>query len=227
MESQNYLRWRAGAIRHLWLHGKAGCGKSVISASIVEDVRSHCEKNADIGCAIFYFAFSDSNKQSRTGCLHSVINQLSRHPSVSPLLERLYKTGPKGNIDVEESLQNILLHGIQSYKKFFLILDGLDESPETDSDRTRQREILLKWLHSLSTKLPMLQILATSRQLPDIEAEMFKMKFHPESIVTEYINVDISKYVINQLNKDRRLSKLDPGMKKQIQDTFTKKAGGM
>ena len=233
VDSETYLQWKTGIIRHLWFHGKAGCGKSVISASIVEDVRRFSPDSAGTGCAIFYFAFSDSSKQSHIDCLRSIVHQLSGCPSVLSSLEQLFKTSEarrEGGSRVDEShesLQNILVDRIRSHKRFFLILDGLDESPEMDGKNTRQREKLLEWLEILSAKLPMLQILATSRRLPDIEAALTGMKFHLESMITGCVNVDISKYVVNQLNKDRRLRELDANMKEKIQDAFMMKADGM
>ena len=226
VESETYLRWKSSVTRHLWLHGKAGSGKSIMSASIIEDVLSHCENNAEIGCAFFYFTFSDSSKQSYIDCLRSVVHQLSMHPSISSALEVLYKSSKRSSV-TEETLHKILFDGIRSHKRFFLVLDALDESPETDSNNTRQREKLLEWLQDLSVKLPMLQILATSRRLPDIEAELTEMNFHSESMITASVNVDISKYVVNQLNQDRNLRELNTGIKKKIEEGFLEKADGM
>ena len=62
INSATYSDWKNGSTRHLWLHGKAGCVKSVISATIVEDIRKHCQGRADLGCAMFYFAFDDASK---------------------------------------------------------------------------------------------------------------------------------------------------------------------
>ena len=43
LHSDQYVRWRSGHTRHLWLHGKAGCGKTILTSTVVGDIRRHCE----------------------------------------------------------------------------------------------------------------------------------------------------------------------------------------
>ena len=63
LKSEQYGKWRAGLVRHLWFHGKAGCGKTVLCSTVIEDIRSYCECRPNAGFAMFYFTFSDKQKQ--------------------------------------------------------------------------------------------------------------------------------------------------------------------
>ena len=45
LESPDYCAWRADSGALLWLNGISGCGKTVLSATVVEDVRRFCSTN--------------------------------------------------------------------------------------------------------------------------------------------------------------------------------------
>lgn len=53
------------------------------------------------------------------------------------------------------------------------------------------------------------------------------MNLHPESMITASVNVDISKYVVNQLSQDGNLRKLNTDIKKKTEDVFLGKADDM
>ena len=86
LQSEQYRRWKTGPSRHLWLYGKAGCGKSVLCSTVIEDVRAHCSSSISSGFAAFYFTFSDNQKQTYGSLLRSLIAQLAwREPALSIL----------------------------------------------------------------------------------------------------------------------------------------------
>jgi hypothetical protein len=76
LESEKYKIWKASSAAHLWLHGKAGCGKSVLCSTIIEDLKLHCRSDMDSVLAFFYFSFSDLNNQSYRSLLASLVFQL-------------------------------------------------------------------------------------------------------------------------------------------------------
>jgi predicted ATPase len=57
-QSGKYQRWRSRDIHHLWLYGKAGCGKTVLCSTVIEDIREYCEGVKIAMYATFYFTFS-------------------------------------------------------------------------------------------------------------------------------------------------------------------------
>ena len=60
----------------LWLYGKAGAGKTFLSASILEHIQKNlCDIKTD-GVAFFFFDFRDPKKQSHTGLIRSLVYQL-------------------------------------------------------------------------------------------------------------------------------------------------------
>jgi predicted ATPase len=86
LKSTQYTNWKTGAVSHLWMYGKAGCGKTILSSTAIEDIRDTCQKEADASYAFFYFSFSDKRKQSDSDLLRSLVAQLRwREPGLSML----------------------------------------------------------------------------------------------------------------------------------------------
>lgn len=54
-QSDQYQRWKAGDIQHLWLCGEAGCGKPVLFYTVAEDIQLHCKNRKSTMHAAFYF----------------------------------------------------------------------------------------------------------------------------------------------------------------------------
>ncbi|UQC85448.1 pfs domain-containing protein [Colletotrichum lupini] len=59
LDSKEYLKWKTAACSSLWLYGRPGCGKTVLSSTIVNDLQ-----RIGIECLYFYFTFTDTRKQS-------------------------------------------------------------------------------------------------------------------------------------------------------------------
>ena len=83
---KSWLQHKSSSL--LWLYGKAGAGKTFLSASILEHVQKdlsdrdleHVQKDVsdrDLdGVAFFFFDFRDTKKQSHTGFIRSLAYQL-------------------------------------------------------------------------------------------------------------------------------------------------------
>ena len=226
VDSTIYSQWKSGLFRHLWLYGKAGCGKSVILATIIEDIRNYCRDHADTKCAMFYFAFDEFSKQSFKDCLTSIVAQISyKEPALSMIIEA-YQT-MRGNSPKEDDLERILLATIDSQERFIVVLDGLDESPEYSTSGQALRQNLLSSLIRLSYGAPKIKILATSRHSIDIEDRMSQLGALPQSMLVEFVNKDIKRYVTSQLAADPRLCTLDQCTKAEIEVYIVEKADGM
>lgn len=220
LQSDLYKRWKAGDVSHLWLYGKAGCGKSILSSTAIEDVRGLCEQDLDVGFAIFYFSFSDSQKQSYETLLRSLVAQLGWNEPGYSMLQNAYEK-PHKPVPSVDDLEKILLAAISSFRKVMLILDALDESPEDHDVRHNMLE-QIEWLAQNNIK-----ILVTSRDIRDVRESMEALSAEQLPIATSTVNADIRRYVSTQLSRDRRLSRLDPQTTSLIEDTISKKADGM
>lgn len=222
LRSNEYQKWKAGEIRHLWLYGQAGCGKTVLCSTVVEDIRSFCDSTGTATSAFFYFTFSEVRKQSYENLLLSLVEQLAwKEPTLSTLAQAREK--PDARAPGLEELEKILLTAIQACSKLYLVLDALDESP-VDHD---VRQNVLEGLERLVCDVYHVQVLVTSREVTQVRESMNVVGARPISIATSAVNSDIKKYTSSQLSRDRNLSKLDPTMKQLVEDTITERAGGM
>jgi predicted ATPase len=75
IRSPAFAEFKAGSRKHLWLHGLAGCGKTVLSSRIFDDLSAI----DGIITLVHYFDFNDIEKQSLDGLLRSLAFQLYQH----------------------------------------------------------------------------------------------------------------------------------------------------
>ncbi|KAM3422607.1 hypothetical protein BST61_g96 [Cercospora zeina] len=80
LTSDSYQSWKRAKHSHLWLYGKAGCGKSILCSTAIDDLRTDYEHAPAVGFATFFFSFANQNKQSVDDMLFALIAQLARKP---------------------------------------------------------------------------------------------------------------------------------------------------
>ena len=212
-------------IRHLWMCGQAGSGKSILSATAIEELQRYCSETK-AGLGKFYFTFSDQSKHSWHDCLKSLVVQLTTNThTVSKLVEehnRQRQSPPD-----EKILYDTLLTVIRSYPNVFIVLDALDESPADASGISTIRDILLAQLEQLATDAPQVKYLLTSRDLPGIRRQMTRLSAYQVSMEVESVNRDIEKYVDARLQRHQTLSLLGDKIKDDIKNTLIAKADSM
>lgn len=223
LESDRYREWKAGKIRHLWITGKAGCGKTVLCSTAIEDLRQRCDEDLSTGLAIFYFSFSDSRKKSSTDLLRSLVVQLAWREPGPTMLQQAYEK-PSGGVPSDDELQKILLASLASYSMVSVVLDALDESPD---DNRETRDTLFTMLERLVQGCTHVKILATSREVRDIREFSEMLQFESISIADAVVDTDIRKYVATRLAHDRKFSRIEPMATKLIEDTISSRADGM
>jgi hypothetical protein len=222
LNSTQYTNWKTGAVGHLWMYGKAGCGKTILSSIAIEDIRDTCEKDADTSYAFFYFSFSDEHKQSVGDLLRTLVAQLGwREPGLSMLLQAYKNT--KSSVPGPDELEKILLASVRPCARVYLIMDALDECPEDREARQR----VLERIERLTQGAPNLKILATSRELPAIRESMAALGSEPMRIATSDVDADIQRYVANQLSGNRSFRKFRKETLDLIESTIASKADGM
>ncbi|TIA44617.1 hypothetical protein D6C79_06209, partial [Aureobasidium pullulans] len=74
VEGDLFQFFKESRVPYLWLSGLAGCGKTVLSASIIEDLQqSRLSRSTTL--LYFYFDFNDVRKQTLDGLLRSLVWQ--------------------------------------------------------------------------------------------------------------------------------------------------------
>lgn len=204
------------------MHGKAGCGKTILCSTAAEDIRVHCESRNNTGHAVFYFSFSDTRKQTYPNLVASLVVQLFwKSPGLS-MLRKVYEHSGRRQPDLSE-LRKILHYSIASYDEVFVHLDALDKCP----DGNGVRQDVLGGIEELLGEAPNVRVLVTSRDLPDIRCCMEDLGSDILSIEACTVEADIAKYISTRLLRDRKLSRLDLATQTLIKETLIEKADGM
>jgi hypothetical protein len=222
LKSSQYRSWKTGVVSHLWMHGKAGCGKTILCSTAIEDIRTTCEQDADTCLAFFYFSFSDKRKQSDSDLLRALVAQLGwREPGLS-MLRQAYGDA-KRSVPGPDELEKIFLASTRSCSKVYLLVDALDECPE---DHETRQSVLAR-IERLTQDAPNLRVLATSRELDRIRKSMEVLIAKPMRVTTRVVDDDIQIYLTKEVSRDRSLCGLSPDMRILIESTIASQADGM
>ncbi|KAI9873035.1 MAG: hypothetical protein M1830_000904 [Pleopsidium flavum] len=224
LRSDDFEMWKNGMNNFLWLHGKAGCGKTILCSTIIEAVQLHTAALSGVAIAYFYFDFNDQDKQRIKEFLCSIIAQLSQSNAraaerVQGLYGRCQNGGQQPSVD---SLQVCLREILEESPRTFLVLDALDECT--------QREELLdltKEIHGW--KLSNLNVLATSRRELELEEVLSPLSTCMISIQSASVDRDIRLYIDNRLHSDTKLKRWSKhaDLMKEIETTLANGADGM
>ncbi|KAL5344963.1 hypothetical protein ACLOAV_009916 [Pseudogymnoascus australis] len=226
LESEVYSKWKRNASSFIWLYGIPGCGKTILSSTVTQDILLHCANDPGKVVAYFYFDFTDVDKQKSELMVRSLISQLSEQCITMPLgLEALYSASDKGNRQPYlDALMNVLQQMLQEFPQSYLILDALDECAD--------RPELLSILEQMARwQLEKLRVLVTSRQLGDIKSSLVDIVNRERTIClqSQLVDKDIQAYVRQRLSDDKGLKKWqkDAEIRREIETTLTKGSCGM
>ncbi|KAK3670450.1 hypothetical protein LTR78_009691 [Recurvomyces mirabilis] len=209
LQSQEYCDWKQGETRHLGLYGKAGCGKTVLFSTVVEDIREHCRARTEMAYAVFYFTFSDRGKQTYDNLLLSLVAQLADCDAVIAQLSDASRRGAPRR----EDLETALVSALNTYSEAYLLFDALDEVPEEEG----VRQLVLDKLLWLSRKAPSCKILATSRESQHIKLSAEALGAVCITLDPNAVNSDIHLYVSSLLRSHSRLSRLPKSSQAMIE----------
>ncbi|CAG8899339.1 unnamed protein product [Penicillium salamii] len=155
LESPVFQAWHSGSRRQLWLHGLAGCGKSVLSTTVLD----HLAKRDDNLILSFFFDFSDVAKQTLEGMLRSLAFQLyDGEVESANHLDTLFQAHRNGSDQpTTKVLWSIVFRMLVAQRKVYIVLDALDES--------KTREDVLEWIRDMVSRpeLVHVQLLLTGR----------------------------------------------------------------
>ncbi|KAJ5641187.1 hypothetical protein N7490_005187 [Penicillium lividum] len=224
VESETFQEWIVGKRQHLWLHGIPGCGKTVLTASIIEHITQRLESTSVL--LDYFFDFSDSDKQTIDQLMRSLVIQLySKCETSRKELDDLFISCEDGQRQpTSEAIFATFLQMVSHVQKIQIVIDALDEC--------KTKQDLLLWLESFSRSGHAgLHLLITSRTEQDIESEITRW-LNQRSIVSILqgpVNTDIRVYVHERLRNDRGFERWHsrPIVQDEIETELMKKAGGM
>ncbi|PVH76555.1 hypothetical protein DL98DRAFT_517882 [Cadophora sp. DSE1049] len=222
LRSKQYEHWLTSSKSFLWLYGIPGSGKTVLCSTLIEQLLLYCQNMPHTAIAYFYFDFNDAGKRDISSLIRSLITQLSARTETTPvLLLEAYKAYQDGNMSVDdESLTTILRNLILTFQNAYIVFDALDEISDCEE--------ILQFIHTMQDwDLSRLHILATSRQLTEIEESLTELVTDKICLQDAVMNEDIVLYVADKLQNDKKLSKWPTDIRLQIQAKLLGEEDGM
>ncbi|KAK2839316.1 hypothetical protein FQN49_006260 [Arthroderma sp. PD_2] len=223
-----FNEWKRTSPSVLWMYGKPGSGKTVLTSSIIEHLREEYDSQADVLLSYFYFDFGTPAKQSTTNCLRYLLSRLvAKTPEVPTELRDLYVKNCNFGSETPGLSDLIAIFKLFAESKgvesVFIAIDALDECPNDN------RQELLDFLQIISTWAPSnLHIWLTSRPESDIKEALL-----PIPTITSVpvggtsVTHDINHYIQTQLSSEPKLKKLPMKLKSEIQRKLIADADGM
>ena len=225
INSPGYQRWKTTPKSLLWLHGMTGCGKAVLSSTVVQDLCEHCQSHASHTLAFFYFESNVTFRQHTTSFIRSLLSQLSRQNEAGVLkLKDLYFACDQGRSQpTDDTLLLTLRSMFQISTATYILLDALDES----QNRSRLLDIIQR-VHDW--EIDNVDLLVTSRCEADIKKILEPLACSDQIIELKpsVMNDDINKYIEHSMSTDRSLSRwrTRPDIQRKIMENLLDKGEG-
>ena len=226
LEGKEFSQWKMDANSLLWLHGKAGCGKTVLSSTVITEILRQCSCSNGSSLAYFFFDFNDSEKQQCSQMIISVIKQLySQSHDAMTEVESLFSSCQDGQKSADLATLMITLQAaIRKSENTYIILDALDECSGIVD--------LLSVIQTMvEGSVPALHLLCTSRWLTTVEETVQNLTTSDRMIQvqSEIVDTDISNYISHKLQTDPELKRWRnrPDIQEEIRAALTEKVDGM
>ncbi|KAL7803967.1 ankyrin repeat-containing domain protein [Trichoderma afarasin] len=228
--SEEFKTWETSDGSLLWLHGKAGSGKSILSSSVIKHLRDKYVSEPSTVVSYFYFSFSDPEKQKVDVMLASLTKQIcSRQTRRSQLTARLRQYKLNGQRPDTETLEAVLIASASEFANVYIVIDALDECPLLNEQRTKLLRSLRRILAIAPSKF---HFFFTSRKEPDIDDKIRPILSSTDKNEIDLlarqqtINRDINHYIDSQLNGDEYKS-WPKSVKEEARESLVEKADCM
>jgi hypothetical protein len=187
----------------------------------VEHLVNFCSDQPESRVVFYYFDFNDQAKQTLSGCLRSLVQQLSiQSTTLDESLLSLYEdcnSGEPNNDDLTEVLISIL----SNTSKIYMVIDALDECGE------EERESFYEMLNAIKSSTARYTIFITSRPEPDIKRGLTPICLFALDMGKDLVDEDIRTHVRACLVKDVKWKKWPQPVKREIENEVTSGANGM
>ena len=201
------------------------------SSAVIQDI-DRMRKSGLASLAFYYCDFSEDVKKDRHGLLSSVLVQLCHQSdSYSDIISTFYSEHARGSRQPsDDALATCLKELLEAPDQapVYLILDALDECPNT-SAMPSPREKVLKLVEELiDLQISKLRICLTSRSETDIKRVLYPLSFRSVSLHDESGQIeDIEFYIKSVVNTDPIMRGWHEEDKQLVIGVLKKKADGM
>ena len=224
LESAKFAKWKESVASRLWLYGIPGCGKTILSSTIIEHLLQHCHDDIRMVTAYFFFDFNDAQKQNPELMLRSLLCQLLRRSVMIPKgVDALFSSCENGQRKPSlYALLDVTRQVAQEFVHVYIALDALDECT--------QRQGLMDVLETVAAwQLGNVHLLMTSRKERDIESSLDSYVKDTICLQRDVVDRDIQRYMQQRLTDDKTLAKWNKhaAVRQKIEAALMRGARGM
>ena len=204
---------------------------SLVSSTIIEYIEAMCTAGSAF-MGYFYFDSRDKLRRNRLKTVSSLLMQLATRSTLCcDTLFRFYSAHnkgadvPRGTI-LTQCLKEMV--SIPGYVPIYLVLDGLNECPDSPGVPSPREEVLELIKELVQLRRPNLHLCVVSRFEADIRTVL-------EPLATSRVSLDdapghkrdITMYINAAIHSDRRIQGLRAEDKQLIVDKLPESADGM
>jgi Cdc6-like AAA superfamily ATPase len=228
LHSKEFTQWNTRHNSLLWLYGISGCGKTILSSTVIQ----YLEKRSSQPLLYFYFDFNDTRKQHLKDMVMSLISQLyTRFERTQKPLDALFGSCDSGRSQPScQSLCSALTQMIEQVDEVWVVLDALDECRTRAGSETQG---LLRWIATfLNSKHNNAHLLVTSGPEQDIVSELNEIAREEKAIISiqsDLVKSDIEAYIEAKIIHGDGLKRWQhrPDVQDKIKSRLVGKANGM
>ena len=201
------------------------------SSTIIQEIEV-MRKSGLASLAFYYHDFREDQKQDHRGLLSSVLFQLcDQSDAYHGVLSTFYSTHRHGaqnpsNDELLRCLKELL--NLPGQAPVYLIIDALDECPNTSDIPSPRKQVLTLLGHLVESRLGNLRLCVTSRLETDIKTVLEPLTFRSISIHDESgQKEDIENYIKSVVNTDANNRRWKQQDKELVIKVLTERADGM
>ncbi|EGY19415.1 uncharacterized protein VDAG_09617 [Verticillium dahliae VdLs.17] len=193
----------------IWLHGKPGIGKTVLSSMLVEECVS-LQRQGEVPPAsqvhFFYCEEGDANLNTALGVFRGLLHQLllSREDLLSTMLDEA-RNGGQLTLSTSETARDLVELCLESPSRRYIVIDGLDACEPSEAKR------VVSLLTHMAKKPGLKRVFDAANMLEIDPAQNLRDIHH-------YVGVRLAKATGLPLNEDET---------NQLQDQVTRQSGGL
>ncbi|KIK58830.1 hypothetical protein GYMLUDRAFT_140091, partial [Collybiopsis luxurians FD-317 M1] len=212
LDHPEYIKWKQSP-NVLWIQGKAGSGKTILTTTIIRDL----EQGAPENVWYHYFDSRDNTDQKSTfrGYLLSFLlrvgaNSIGIHPALKKLFDKCSRQGLSGSSPTVKDLAMVLKEVFVTVNWGYIVLDAMDECSEPSK--------VLGWLQDLPKQY---YILFTSRYRSEGEISRECLE-----ILLDSKNAKIDEDIAIYLKENIKQYKFERDLRAEVINTLKEKAQG-
>lgn len=220
LDSDEYQQWLVGERQTLFCPGIPGAGKTVIIATVIDDLIRQYGGHTNIGIAFVYCNFRRQSSQGLETLMASIARQLSSclnsvPEDVHDLYHEHHRSGTKPS---KSELLGVLRNLVKPLDRAYIIVDALDECQSSDGDQTALPDTILDLQQGAN-----INFFATSRHIPSIKAK-FQGKLYREIAATPE---DLSTYLEENMSRLPEFVKNNQDLQREIREQLITASQGM